>query len=363
MPRSAPTAVVAQDIDRDGSPVEGQSAPLSAFRPGSWLILLAKSFAAACTGMVLSASALALDPVAIAKPSFLNLKQDAAEAAAAGKTLMVMFEQENCSYCIEMRRVNLTDPEATSIIRQHFDLVALDILGDREMTTISGTSMLEKQYARAVKVQFTPMTVFFAPDGAELFRMAGYYKPPVFKAALRYVAEKRYGHETFREYQRRTAADSSTERLQEEPFLVATNDLKDSLARAAKRGKGLALVFEQQHCPGCDELHGQTFKDRHVVDTLTGAFDVVRLDTWGTRQIRYIDGSIIKESRIAEDMDIRYTPTVVFLDQRGGEIFRFDSYRKPEHFAVVLRYLSTGAYLRYSSFQEWLRAEKPSARH
>ena len=362
MVSSAPTTMIAQDIDRDRRREERESARLPGFGPGMWLILLARILVVCWSGMVLSEDVQALDPVAVAKLSFLNLKQDAAEAAAAGKTLMVMFEQEHCSYCIEMRRVNLTDPEAAGIIRKHFDLVALDILGDREMTTISGTSMAEKQYARAVKVQFTPMTVFFAPDGAEIFRMAGYYKPATFKAVLRYVAEKHYRHETFSEYQRRTAPDSSAESLQDEPFFVATNDLKDALAKAARRGKGLALLFERRRCPGCDELHGQTFKDRRLVDTLTGTFDVVRLDILGTRQMRHIDEAAIKESRIAEDMDIRYSPTIVFLDQRGGEIFRLDSYRKPEHFGTVLRYLSTGAYLRHSSFQDWLRTEKLSAR-
>jgi thioredoxin-related protein len=57
-------------------------------------------------------------------------------------------------------------------------------------------------------------------------------------------------------------------------------------------------------------------------------------------------------------MDIRYAPTIVFLDRLGTEIFRYDSYRKPEHFAMVLRYLATGAYTQYSSFQDWLRAGK-----
>lgn len=358
MVRNASTSVIARDRERK----KRESARFPGFGPGKWPILIAMILAACWPGMVLSEDFQALDPAAVGKLSFLNLKQDAAEAAAAGKILMVMFEQEHCSYCIEMRRVNLTDPETAGIIRKHFDLVFLDILGDREMTTFTGTSMPEKQYARTVKVQFTPMTVFFAPDGAELFRMTGYYKPAMFKAALRYVAEKRYRHETFSEYQRRITVGSAAEILQNEPFFIATNDLKDALAKAARRGKGLALVFERQRCPGCDELHGQTFKDRSVVDTLTGTFDVVRLDILGTRQIRHIDGAAIKESRVAEDMDIRYSPTIVFLDRRGGEIFRLDSYRKPEHFGTVLRYLSTGAYLRYSSFQEWLRAENLSAR-
>jgi thioredoxin-related protein len=311
--------------------------------------------------LLLSASTWAINPAAKAKSSFLDFKQEAAESAAAGRILMVMFEQEHCSYCEEMRRINLTDPEAITLIDKHFDLLSLDILGDREMTTIAGKTMSEKEYAGTLKVQLTPMTVFFAPGGQELFRMAGYYKPPMFKAALRFVAERHYQEEPFREYVRRTAADSPAAKLKDEPFFTATIDLAASLASAAKRGKGLAMVFERPGCPACQELHTQSFADQQLVAALTGAFDVVRLDTQGTRKLRHLDGAISRESRIAEIMDIGYTPTVIFLDPQGHETFRLDSFRRPAHVARVIQYLATGAYRSHTTFQEWLRAQRPLA--
>jgi thioredoxin-related protein len=322
---------------------------------------LAGCIGAAWFALAVATHAHALEPVSVAKSSFLNLRQDAAEAAAAGKVLMVMFEQENCSYCLEMRRVNLADPEATDIIRHHFDLVTLDILGDRDVTTFAGATLTEKQYAKSIKVQLTPMTVFFAPDGKELFRMAGYYKPPMFKAALRYVATQRHGSESFGEYVQRIAGAGSAARQKVAPLFAMADDLPAASARAAARGKGLALVFERQQCPECDELHGQTFRHQGLFDMLTRDFDVLRLDSQGSRQVRGVDGVVKKEASIAAGMDIHYTPTIVFFDLAGSEIFRLESYRKPEHLIVVLRYLASGAYKRHASFQDWLRAEKLSA--
>jgi thioredoxin-related protein len=322
---------------------------------------LAGCLGAAWFALAVATHAHALEPVSVAKASFLNLRQDAAEAAAAGKVLMVMFEQENCSYCLEMRRVNLADPEATDIIRHHFDLVTLDILGDRDVTTFAGATLTEKQYAKSIKVQLTPMTVFFAPDGKELFRMAGYYKPPMFKAALRYVATQRHGSESFGEYVQRIAGADSAARQKVAPLFAMADDLPAASARAAAREKGLALVFERQQCPECDELHGQTFRHQGLFDMLTRDFDVLRLDSQGTRQVRGVDGVVKKEASIAAGMDIHYTPTIVFFDPAGSEIFRLESYRKPEHLIVVLRYLASGAYKRHASFQDWLRAEKLSA--
>lgn len=314
-----------------------------------------------CLLLAIGANAYALEPVALAKSSFLNLRQDAAEAAAAGKALMVVFEQENCSYCQEMRRVNLADPEATDIIRHHFDLVTLDILGDREVTTFAGATMTEKQFARSVKVQLTPMTVFYAPDGKELFRMAGYYKLPMFMAALRYVATQRYGSETFAEYLKRTPGATSVVRQQRpDPVFAMAQDLLASSNGAAERAKGLALVVERANCPECDELHGQTFRHPGLFAALTRDFDVVRLDGDGARPLRDIDGTVRKESEIVARLDIGYMPAIVFLDRHGAELFRLESYRKPEHLVIVLRYLASGSY-KHASFQDWLRAEKLSA--
>jgi thioredoxin-related protein len=312
--------------------------------------------------LAIATNAHALDPVAIAKSSFLNLRQDAAEAAAVGKALMVVFEQENCSYCQEMRRVNLADPEAADIIRHHFDLVTLDILGDRDVTTFAGATLTEKQYARSIKVQLTPMTAFFAPDGKELFRMAGYYKLPMFKDALRYVATQHYGVESFTAYRERTAVGSSVAGQRIEPVFSMAQDLPAALNGAANRNKGLALVVERDNCPECDELHRQTFKHPGLFAALTRDFDVVRLNGGGSRPLRDIDGTVRKESDIVSRMNIGYTPALVFLERQGEEMFRLESYRKPEHLIVILRYLSSGSY-KDGSFQDWLRAEKLAAKH
>lgn len=314
-----------------------------------------------CTALFLVSGAQASGRPVTAKTSFLDLQQEAADSASAGRTLMVMFEQEHCSYCEEMRRVNLADPEAADLIRRRFDLISIDILGDREVTTIAGAKMSEKEFAQQVRVQFTPMTLFLAADGKELFRMAGYYKPPMFNSALRYVADRRYTRESFRQYMEREAPGSASERLPNEPFFSATDDLAASVSKAAKRHKGLAIVFERSGCPACQELHAQTFSDPNFVRSLTDAFDVVRLDTRGARKLRQLDGTMAEESRIAERMNVGYTPTIVFLDSGGTEILRLDSYRKPAHLVQVIRYLGTGAYRSHASFQDWLRAQRRTA--
>ena len=56
--------------------------------------------------------------------SFLDLREDAAEAAAEGKRLMLYFMQDGCPYCTQLVTVNWRQPEIVQKTRRHFVPVA-----------------------------------------------------------------------------------------------------------------------------------------------------------------------------------------------------------------------------------------------
>ena len=47
------------------------------------------------------------------------------------------------------------------------------------------------------------------------------------------------------------------------------------------------------------------------------------------------------------------TPTLLFLDAGGKEVFRADGYLRPFHVASVLDYVASGAYREEPSFQRF----------
>ena len=59
-----------------------------------------------------------------------------------------------------------------------------------------------------------------------------------------------------------------------------------------------------------------------------------------------------------------YTPTIVFFDRSGIEVFRIDAYLRPFHLAASFDYVAGGAYRSEPSFQRYLqgRAEDLRAR-
>ena len=137
--------------------------------------------------------------------SFLDLKDDVAEAAAAGKNVVIFWEQRGCPYCAEMHKVNLARPEISSYIQENFLALQLNLYGSRIVTDFDGTELEERKLAERWRVNFTPTLNFFpadvaAVDGkngrdAEAWRLQGYWKPFHFHATFVYVKTGAYKHE------------------------------------------------------------------------------------------------------------------------------------------------------------------------
>lgn len=116
--------------------------------------------------------------------SFLDIREDVAEARREGKRLMLYFHQDGCPYCKQLVTVNFRDPRIVDKTRRHFVAVDVNIFGDREVTWTDGARMSEKRLAALVKVRYTPTLLFLDEKGAVAARIDGYLPPERFIAAL-----------------------------------------------------------------------------------------------------------------------------------------------------------------------------------
>src|SRR5262245_35245799 len=62
--------------------------------------------------------------------SFLDLREDVAEAARDGKRLLVYFGQDGCPYCAKLMSTNFAQRSVVDKTRRHFVAVALNLWGD-----------------------------------------------------------------------------------------------------------------------------------------------------------------------------------------------------------------------------------------
>ena len=64
--------------------------------------------------------------------SFLDLKEDLADAKASGKRLAIFWEQKGCPYCKRTHEVNLRIPKIVKFITDNFVVIQMNLWGDKE---------------------------------------------------------------------------------------------------------------------------------------------------------------------------------------------------------------------------------------
>ena len=109
--------------------------------------------------------------------TFLEVREDVAEAAKQGKRLMLYFWLEGCPYCEKMEKGTFRDPGIVARMRREFVAVAINVRGDREVTWTDGAKLTEKTLTAHLKIRGTPTLVFFDEKGGVAARAAGYLDP------------------------------------------------------------------------------------------------------------------------------------------------------------------------------------------
>jgi len=303
-----------------------------------------------------AAGAQVASPYAIEQPpwfaqTFLDFREDIADAARDGKRLLVYFGQDGCPYCARLMQTNFTQRPIVDKTRKHFVVVAVNIWGDREVTWVDGTRLGEKAFARQLRIQFTPTLVFLDEKGNVALRLNGYYPPRRFEAALDYVAGRMENKVAFGEYLKAAVKDEASATLHAEDFFMQS---PQNLGRKPG-GKPLAVVFETPYCSGCDEMHREGLQRTEVRAELA-QFDIARFALGERTSVTAPDGVTVRVDQWARTLNVLYTPSIVFFDATGREVFRTEAYLRPFHLAGSFAYVSSGAYLKEPSFQRFLRA-------
>ena len=293
------------------------------------------------------------------KISFLDLRDDLRNAVREGKGgIIIYFGQKHCAYCKALLEVNWGKPDIAEYTRKHFDVIGIDIWGDREVTDMQGGSVSEKVYAERQKTNFTPSLLFYDRDGNEALMLRGYYPPYRFRAALEYVADNHYQRMTFPEFLAiapTTLAFEENELIEETFFETPPHMLDRSQFPA---DQPLTVFFEQGDCYACDVLHTGPLQDPAIREQLK-QFQTVQLDFNGDAPLITPDGKRTTDGGWAKDLGLFYTPSILFFDEQGNEIIRVDSVVRFSRLANVLEYVLQKGYQSHPTFQRWRQSRGP----
>ncbi|MEJ2361048.1 MAG: thioredoxin fold domain-containing protein [Gammaproteobacteria bacterium] len=284
------------------------------------------------------------------KTSFLDLRDDLADANKAGHRLVVLFVQNGCPYCHALIERNMAQKDIEQIMRKHFDVVLINMWGDREVTGLDGKQYMEKNFAAALKVQFTPTLLFFNEKGKVILRLNGYLPPHRFKSAIEYVANHQENKISYRDYMAAHAVHGKGGKMRSEPFFAKPPyDL-----RKLKGTKPIALFFEQNDCPNCNTLHDKVLSDPGTRKVISH-FENIQLNMWSKTPIITMDGKQTTARALARQLNIKYAPTIVLMDPQGKEIIRSEAFFKVFHTQGIFAYVLDGGYKTQPSFQRWLQ--------
>ena len=288
------------------------------------------------------------------KNSFLNIKEDIADAHKSGKRVMLMFTQDNCPYCSALVERNLSQRQIEATLKDKFDVIAINIWGDREMVGLDGKTYTEKSYSAAQKIQFTPSLFFFDEKGDTVLRLNGYVPPPRMQAALDWVSGRQEHTTSFRDFvaAREAPRQGAGAMIGEGFFLNKANDLQ----RRGKQPKPLAVFFEQKDCPDCEVLHRRVLADPET-RSMIAKFDNVQFDMWSRDLITTPEGKKMRVRDWVQQLGVNYAPGIVLFNSQGKEVIRWESSFRVFHTLGMFDYVASNDYRKEPNFQRYLGAK------
>ncbi len=293
------------------------------------------------------------------KDSFLDLADDAAMAAEAGKQgLLLFFTTQGCSYCHLFIEKSLGNPAIADRLRQHFDTIGLEIFSDTELTDFEGNTVPVKEFALAAGVQFAPTLLFYDTAGLPQLKLTGYYEPERFQQALSYLIDGAHEAMSLRDYVAQHAAGgpaAAAWTLPDDALFEPPPYALDRSRMPAQRP--LLVIFEGKDCARCPRFHEEVLGNPDIRARLAD-FDVVRLD------VDDIDSPVLTPSGARTtpaawyaDTDFTELPALAFFAEDGRQVLATDALVLLGRMQNSIGFVTERAYERGWNYQRYARSQ------
>lgn len=137
-------------------------------------------------------------------------------------------------------------------------------------------------------------------------------------------------------------------------------DLREDVSEAAANGKRVLLYFYQDGCPYCEKLINTNFSQQDIVSKTKENFDVIAINMWGDSTVTDLQGNDVSEKAFSRNVRVQFTPTLLFLDEKGNVALRINGYYPPHKFMAALEYVA-GKQENKIAFNQYLAKLKPEA--
>ena len=296
------------------------------------------------------------------KESFLDLEEDIDEATESNKRLVVYFWQPGCPYCDQLWSDNFAEQKVVDEFRNSFDIVALNMWGDREIVSVGGQDYSEKTFAEALGIKYTPTLLFFDENKKVIHQLNGYVPVNNFQKSMKYVSGKHEKSMKFSEFseKERISNEENNGLNQQDFFIPPTFDLNKKENKDFDK-KYTVVFFEEQNCKNCDLLHSKTLIDPTTL-ALARQFNAVQLNKHSNARVITPKGYETTAQQWAIDLGIEYLPAMIFFDDFGNQVMRIDTQLRTFHIQSVFDYVLSSSYKTEANFQRYISARADEIR-
>lgn len=279
------------------------------------------------------------------KESFLDIQEDIEEAKENDKHVMLFLTLKFCPYCTKMLNENFTKGTKNQpFIENNFDVIGINIKGSKEIAINEDLTLTEKEYAKHLKVQYTPTILFLNGENKVVVRVNGYRSAENFKHILNYVKTKEYKNSSLTSYLEKVKNKGL--------YKLKDNSMFSNISDMSTISKPLAVIFEDGSCTQCEYLHNTTFKNKDVKKELS-EFTIIRLDANSNKKIVTPSGEHTTPKQWANKLVLDYRPGIVLFNNKK-EIVRIDALLYSFHFKELFRFVSGKHYDKYHTFLDYL---------
>lgn len=119
-------------------------------------------------------------------------------------------------------------------------------------------------------------------------------------------------------------------------------DLEEALENARATGKkGLLVVFSTEGCSYCSVFNQKSLANPEIAGLIKRHYDAVGMEIFDDNILVSPKGQSIPIKEFAKNEGVQFSPTVMFYDLEGNQVFHKSGYQSPERFKKILAYVSS----------------------
>ncbi len=120
---------------------------------------------------------------------------------------------------------------------------------------------------------------------------------------------------------------------------------QEDLSEAVQQGKkGAFLLFTTQGCPYCDKFINLSLGNAEIAKKVQQDFMPTGLEIFNDIEITNFNGEEMPAKDFAKKTGVQFTPTLIFYDKQGKQVFQAIGYQSPEQFKHILNYVADEHY-------------------